>query len=74
MVNRIKRNAARCTICSTVVEVTVQDPIGSCICGALKVAGGLTYARHYGKPKDIESLVEYEPIVVNQDSDSELLS
>tara|TARA_R110002096_G_scaffold366918_2_gene560253 strand:+ start:1225 stop:1446 length:222 start_codon:yes stop_codon:yes gene_type:complete len=66
MSSRIKRNAARCRSCGDIVEVSAEVPTDECSCGSVKVGGGLTYVRHYGDRKNLESLVEYQMIEVDQ--------
>ena len=54
----IKRNAARCRKCDTIVESKTRHDFVSCKCGAIFVDGGLDYIRAGGNPEDFESLAE----------------
>ena len=50
----IKRNAARCRKCNTVVESKTRHDFSICNCGAIFVDGGTDYYRAGGDPKDFE--------------------
>ena len=54
----IKRNAARCRKCGTVIESKAVHDFVSCKCGAIFVDGGLDYLRAGGNPEDFESLAD----------------
>ena len=58
----IRRNAARCRRCDTVVESTHRHDFVPCRCGAIFVDGGLEYVRAGGNPEDFESLAEVEDV------------
>lgn len=56
----IKRNAARCRKCDTIIESKTVHDFVSCECGAIFVDGGLDYLRAGGDPMMFESLAEVE--------------
>ena len=58
----IRRNAARCRRCDTVVESTHRHDFVPCRCGAIFVDGGLEYVRTGGNPEDFESLAEVDNV------------
>lgn len=56
----IKRNAARCRKCGTVIESKHRHDFVWCKCRAIFVDGGLDYLRAGGNPEDFESLADTE--------------
>ena len=58
----IKRNAARCRKCDTVIESRHRHDFVWCKCQAIFVDGGLDYIRAGGNPEDFESLAEVEDV------------
>lgn len=57
---RLRRNAARCRLCATVVETRHRHELQVCSCGAVGVDGGLDYLRRLGRAADREELNEWE--------------
>jgi len=57
---RIKKNAAKCLLCNTVIESKYRHDFVYCRCGACAVDGGLSYLRRVGKLEHMEELSEYE--------------
>lgn len=56
---KLKRNAARCLKCNTVVESKHRHDFVRCPCGNLLVDGGLDYARRgYVEARYYEDLCE----------------
>lgn len=60
---RLTKNAARCTVCKTVIQSKHRHDWVSCKCGKIFVDGGLAYQRiGYSVPEDFEDLSEWAPI------------
>jgi hypothetical protein len=57
---KIKRNAARCKQCHTVIESKHRHDFVTCECGSIAVDGGLDYIRWIGKLEDFEDLSSEE--------------
>lgn len=58
VVEKIKRNAARCLKCGDVIESKHRHDFRACSCGAIFVDGGLDYLRRGGDFDAIEDLSE----------------
>lgn len=57
--SRITRNAARCTVCNTVLESKHRHDFVACPCGNY-VDGGLAYLRRGGNYEQMEELSTFE--------------
>jgi hypothetical protein len=60
MKTKIKRNAAQCRTCGTVLESKYRHDFQTCICGKISVDGGKDYIRRCGNEADMIDLCEYE--------------
>ena len=60
MKTKIKRNAAQCRSCGTVLESKYTHDFQTCMCGKISVDGGKSYIRRAGDPEAMIDLCEYE--------------
>jgi hypothetical protein len=65
-VNKIVKNAAKCTRCGDVIESKHTHDFQWCSCGAIAVDGGKSYLKRSFKnsPADIEDMSEWEEIEI----------
>lgn len=56
---KIRRNAAMCLKCKSVIESTHVHDYVSCYCGAIAVDGGREYLKRSGNPDNFKDMVDY---------------
>ena len=59
---KLKRNAARCIQCNTVIESKFTHDFVSCSCGSIFTDGGTDYIHRGGDPNSMEDLCEWEEV------------